>query len=179
MLPQSRPLNPQGGTFLILPDPAAARHTGPHTSAWPLALLAPAASLCRLLFYSVRHTCPHTSAWPLALLAPAASLCVSGWQTAFRICAAAHSVLALQAELPFSCRPVDAMGRLRALETRRDRLSCTPRLPYPALRGTARKGTSYFARRGEAALPHSSRPPPQARAGSKPRCEPQSALRLF
>ena len=93
MLPQSRPLNPQGGTFLILPDPAVARHTG-----------------------------PHTFAWSLALLAPAASLCVSGWQTAFRICAAAHSVLALQAKQQFLCRPVDAMGRLRALETRRDRL---------------------------------------------------------
>ena len=81
MQPQSRPLNPQGGTFLILPDPAAVRHTG-----------------------------PHTSAWPFALLTPAASLCVSGWQTAFRICAASHSVLALQAEWQFSCRPVDAMG---------------------------------------------------------------------
>ena len=122
MLPQSRPLNPQGGTFLILPDPVAARHACPHTSAWPLALLAPAASLCRLLFYSVRHTGPHTSVWSFALLTPAASLCVSGWQTAFRICAAAHSVLALQAKQQFLCRPVDAMGRLRALETRRDRL---------------------------------------------------------
>ena len=49
---------------------------------------------------------------------PAASLCVSVWETAFRVCAASHSVLALQAEQQFPCRPVDAMGRLSALETR-------------------------------------------------------------
>ena len=39
-----------------------------------------------------KHAGPHTSAWPLDLLAPAASLCVSVWETAFRSCAAAHSV---------------------------------------------------------------------------------------
>ena len=119
------------------------------------------------LFYVravIRHAGPHTSAWSLALLASAASLCVSGWQTAFRACAASHSVLALQAEQQFPCRPVDARGRFRALETRGAcfsvRRSChilrRARQAYTAPCHNSRSG-------GRAALPHSSRPPPQAR----------------
>ena len=78
--------------------PDAGSHAGPHTSAWPLVLLASAASLCSYCFGVDSQTGPHASALLLALLASSASVCVSVWETAFRVCTAAHSVLALQAE---------------------------------------------------------------------------------
>ena len=148
--------------------PGSVRHAGPHTSACPLASLASAASLCSLLSWR-RKALGSAHLRRAARLARACGLAVrvrlgNCIPRLHRSALRARSAGGIAVSLPSS----GCDGALTRPGNKKDRLSCTPYLPY-------------LARRGRGGAPHIATARRRKRVSCKQnlRCEPLSALRLF